>query len=253
VHFAGDFQEWSEDNSLSAVYSFPSTEYRAGRTYHERWNTGVFGPALPPAGFAWDGVTRAGDAIVADVPLFSDGAGRFGDNLASSLTVALIRDGKKIALTDGSFDVPPDEAPYRLEIHAERAAPIALSTKIDIAWTFRSGHVAGATPVALPLWSIRFTPELDKYNTAPANHRLAVPMLVTPQPDARVGTLVRRTVEASFDDGATWIPVQLKDDTALIANPAGSGFVSLKASAADSEGNTVEQTIIHAYRYSPTQ
>jgi hypothetical protein len=53
----------------------------------------------------------------------------------------------------------------------------------------------------------------------------------------------------SFDDGATWKPVRLKDDAALVPLPGGEGFVSLRATAADSDGNTVEQTVIRAYRY----
>jgi hypothetical protein len=81
----------------------------------------------------------------------------------------------------------------------------------------------------------------------------AVPVFITPQQGAHVGTIVRRTIEASFDDGVTWTPVRLQQDAALVRHPAGSGFVSLRATAADSDGNTVEQTIIHAYRYGRVQ
>jgi hypothetical protein len=99
------------------------------------------------------------------------------------------------------------------------------------------------------VWAIRFTPELDHYNTAPANGVNAVAVAITPEPGAHTGQLVSRTVEASFDDGLTWTQVQVQNDAALVRLPAGSGFVSLRATAADNEGNTVEQTIVHAYRY----
>jgi hypothetical protein len=34
-----------------------------------------------------------------------------------------------------------------------------------------------------------------------------------------------------------------------VRHPAGSGYVSLRATASDTNGNTVTQTIVHAYRY----
>jgi hypothetical protein len=58
-------------------------------------------------------------------------------------------------------------------------------------------------------------------------------------------------VQVSYDDGATWRPVPVLgtglERTALVFHPRGDGFVSLRASAVDSNGNAVEQTIIHAY------
>jgi hypothetical protein len=60
-------------------------------------------------------------------------------------------------------------------------------------------------------------------------------------------------VQASFDDGRTWSKVFVvrssSDGVALLRHPKGSGFVSLKAAAIDTEGNTVEETVIRAYRY----
>jgi hypothetical protein len=71
------------------------------------------------------------------------------------------------------------------------------------------------------------------------------------RPDG-AGDLEEVTVEASFDDGGTWQPLRVKgrgdDRTVTIDHPTGPGFVSLRATAADSDGNRVEQTIIHAYR-----
>ena len=56
----------------------------------------------------------------------------------------------------------------------------------------------------------------------------------------------------SFDDGTTWLPAQvLRHDqrgVVLVNHPAGPGFVSLRASAVDAAGNTVDETIIRAYR-----
>jgi subtilisin family serine protease len=246
---AGDFEERLGEDTQSFVMDTIYTEYRAGRPYHETWNRGAFAPALPPKDFLWLGVTRAGDTMTIDVPRFNDGAGRAGDSSTTVRTTTLFRDGKKIADADGEIPVPPDESVYTLQMHTERGTPHVLSTKTDIAWTFRSGHVDADAPRTLPLWSFRFAPELDQLNTAPADRVCAVPFSVTPQQGAYPGELTTRRVDVSFDDGATWKPAPLRPGAALITHPKGSGFVSLRATAADTNANTVEQTIIHAYRY----
>jgi hypothetical protein len=56
----------------------------------------------------------------------------------------------------------------------------------------------------------------------------------------------------SYDDGATWAAVPVKPSRegwiATVRHPSGAGFVSLRATAVDSAGNTVTQTVVHAYR-----
>jgi hypothetical protein len=79
-----------------------------------------------------------------------------------------------------------------------------------------------------------------------------VPFHIGRQEGAAHGDLEVVTVEASFDDGDTWQPLRVRgwgdDRTVVIDHPTGPGFVSLRATVADSNGNRVEQTIIHAYR-----
>jgi hypothetical protein len=57
----------------------------------------------------------------------------------------------------------------------------------------------------------------------------------------------------SFDDGASWTKafvIRLGNGGLAFAKcPSGHGYVSLQASAADSKGNTVDETIIRAYRF----
>jgi len=59
----------------------------------------------------------------------------------------------------------------------------------------------------------------------------------------------------SYDDGGSWRRVPVfgigLNRLALVAHPAGPGFVSLRSRATDSKGNFVEQTIIRGYRISP--
>jgi hypothetical protein len=60
------------------------------------------------------------------------------------------------------------------------------------------------------------------------------------------------SVEVSFDDGVTWrgVPVVRfgQHAFAAVTHPAQAGFVSLRARSADTDGNSVEQTVIRAYR-----
>jgi hypothetical protein len=54
------------------------------------------------------------------------------------------------------------------------------------------------------------------------------------------------------DDGATWSRPALvtvgDSRLALLFHPANARFVSLRAAATDSAGNSVQQTILRAYR-----
>ncbi len=58
-------------------------------------------------------------------------------------------------------------------------------------------------------------------------------------------------MQVSFDDGGTWSPAPLTGTgerrTVTVTNPAG-GTVSLRATATDSSGSKVRQTIIAAYQ-----
>ena len=248
VYQPGEFPEF-----LSTTFSSPTT-YKAGRTYSERWNRAVFGPTLPPvdAPFLW--ATREGDTLIFVPPIFGDGAGREGYSLTTAERGALFRDGTKIV--DEPFAgivakaLPPEPATYRVEMEAARDDRFTVSTRVSAAWTFRSSDVEGEIK-RLPIWVIGFAPELDGFNTAPSGRHFAVPVRLTAQPDSGVGRIRSLTVEVSYDDGVTWRRVQLANGRALLVHPRGEGFVSFRARAADSAGNTVEQTIIRAYRFAP--
>ena len=99
-----------------------------------------------------------------------------------------------------------------------------------------------------PLNTIRFLPPLDEQNSAPRGKPFLVPMLV--QDETGGYSRPRRlTVEASYDEGATWhrVPVLL-NLVAALKHPADAEFVSLRASATDRDGNTVQETLVRAYK-----
>lgn len=101
------------------------------------------------------------------------------------------------------------------------------------------------------MMAVKFAPVLDRHNRAKAGRPFAIPVHVQRQAGAEYGELRRLTVQVSYDDGRTWAPVSLTGSglhrTAHVNHPGGDGFVSLRASAVDSHGNTVEQIIIRAY------
>jgi len=169
----------------------------------------------------------------------------------------LFRDGALVAQNtapgNAAVSVPDGSAGYRLEagvtpIDNPTGARWEISTHVTASWTFRSAKADGLTP--LPLMAVRFQPDLDGHNRAPAGRAFQIPVRVEHQPGARNVPVTNLTVQTSYDDGATWQPVPLIRTAAswrmMIANPIG-GSVSLRAMATDADGNTVEQTIERAY------
>lgn len=255
-------------NSVSVLAGGAAQDYAAAkRTFKPGekatvdWGKAVIGPAVTgsPGFFAAEPhlAYRAGEKIHARLPLFSDSAGHAGfPGPGDTGDTVLHVDGKEIARSgrpgSGLFTVPAGAADYRLTAEASRNdAGWPLSTKVSAEWRFRSGHTTAVTP--LPLLSIGFDPELDLTNHAPRNALFSVPLRVDRQPGAQGGRAEPKQVEVSRDDGQTWqrVPVLRVNGTwsAVVKNPA-SGFVSLRANAADQDGNTVTQTVIRAYQVS---
>jgi subtilisin family serine protease len=229
------------------------TTYQAGQEYEDRWNTAVFGPNLTGLFPYYQSVYRSGDRILAYPYLYSDASGR-RQGSANSTTgrTALYRDGQLVGETaqaTGYFTVPPQPGQYRLEVREERSALARLSTMVESVWTFNSSHVDAAT--SLPVMGLTFSPKLDELNTGRAGSVGAIPINVSYPQGTSAPALTALTVDVSYDDGASW-------HTAPVVHAAGkwllttryanrAGFVSLRAQATDSAGNTVRQTIIRAF------
>ncbi|MBE1492431.1 S8 family serine peptidase [Plantactinospora soyae] len=252
-----DFLEYSADQGDMLTSLWGVSRYRAGVTYRESWNRGVLGPAFfgldIPDGEPKE-VARVGDTIHTFLSLYSDAVDRFGLGQNADYTSTLHRNGALIGTADGwesSFEVPTAEAGYRLRYEAQRAAPATLATRTSVEWTFRSrGNGAANTP--LPVSVVRFEPRLDEVNGAPAGATVRFPVTVFRQPGSAAGTVRTLGVDVSYDDGQTWQRAELgrsgDGGTLTLRHPASGGYVSLRARATDSAGNTTDQTIIRAYR-----
>ena len=214
----------------------PSRVYQAGHTYHERFGGAVFGPVLPRTTYPTPGVSRSGDVLLINLPLFGDAAGNAG--WSGSTNVRLCRNGVEVP-QDYGFLLPPEAADYRLTASATREAEV--STTVDVAWTFRSAHADGFSRV--PLSVVRFTPRLED-NAAP-HGRFVVPVALQ-RADGSLTRPRHLTVDVSYDEGRTWQRATTHGDQVILTHPAGAGSVSLRARARDRD-TTVEQTIIRAY------
>ncbi|NUT91214.1 MAG: S8 family serine peptidase [Saccharothrix sp.] len=255
----GQFIEMVDPERFDFVSVVDQTRPRSfplGRTTTERWNTGVFGPAFPtgldsPLYFA----ARIGDHTRFVLPMFTDnGRGRSGSANAEGGTT-LSKDGKVVGEYPGAglgvFKVAPERGQYTVSTTADRSSYARLSTKVTADWTFTTEGNGTDTPTLLPLLAVRYTPDLDNTNAAPAGRPFRIPLHVQRNGTTDPGRVNTPTVEISYDDGATWHRAPVTRDraqwTALAFHPADAKFVSLRSRVTDPEGNAQNQTIIRAY------
>ncbi|MBP2322586.1 subtilisin family serine protease [Kibdelosporangium banguiense] len=242
--------DWFADHEIT-LSNMNKRTYKRGSTTTERWNYSVLGPAFAAeeSGKAAHAM-RDHDEISLNIGMYADQAPGRTSSAYDTGSTTLYKDGKQIGRKEvsgyGNFVVPPGDGTYQL--HIEGSNNLAVSSKIIADWTFKSGTVTGDKSAALPLLAVRFTPTLDNQNRA---HR-AVPTVVPVNIDHNTGGKAKPTaIQVSHDDGTTWKPAPVfnaggKWFTVLV-HPAGAKSVSLKASAKDAAGNSVEQTILQAF------
>jgi Subtilase family len=255
LDWSAEFQQWSlvkKQVHTETVLAGGLVDQPPGQVAEEDWNAAVFGP-----GFTSDGefASRFGDTLAFTIPLYGDaGLDRYGLSEMDSGSTVLYREGVQVGETDqpgvGQFDVPAEPSSYRLAVEAERSEVSELSTRITCVWTFTSEHppdAKGKGGTGLPLLAIRFAPpDLDKHNVVHAE-TIRLPVTVQKPYNAPESTVTALSVEASFDDGRTWRTVPFDGGIATVTHPRGALYVSLRANATDSAGNTVTQTVIRAY------
>lgn len=251
-YYGGENADWARRMTVmtgasnQGGLSGPPRSYSPGKTYTESFYRGVFGPSFSDnRGDPW--VQQREDTLVAYVPLFGDGAGNAGFSAADNASTRLYRNGELLSeSTEAGYvrqAVPEGQARYRLTAQATRSG-YEKASQVSAEWTFQSDHSHGVS--ALPVAAIRFTPKLDASEHARTGVLFAVPVHVRPQPGS-VSTPTLTSAEVSYDRGVTWEKAALYDDYLLLYHPVDATSVSLRASAADADGNTVQQTIIDAY------
>ncbi|MGI5213446.1 S8 family serine peptidase [Plantactinospora sp. CA-290183] len=252
----GDRHPASRTSTIS-LQSAPRA-YPAGTTVTEGWNEPVLGPSYSALLVPSDGVHRTGNTIHLDPTLIGDGFGHSGWADATP-RYTFRRNGTVIA--DSAIGpwpdvtVPASRSTFRLEGQVERMARAELSTRVTAVWTFRSRTTSGSTPVRLPLWTVSFRPALDDSNVARAGTTLTFPATLAAQPGSTPGSVRKVTVQYSTNDGTSWSNATVSGSgttrTVSVPHPNTSGFVSLRATVTDSANNSVDQTVIRAYKIAP--
>ncbi|WP_431946929.1 S8 family peptidase [Actinacidiphila sp. bgisy167] len=243
------FMQTDANDSYESSYDALPRTFKPGRSYEHVFNVGVFGPDLPEdAGLV--GFIRADEAIDGRLPLFSDSEGNTSDNNApvESARTSLYRNGELVSTSIYPMDVfyiaENERADYRVTVSVNRGAVADVSTSMTASWTFSSEFAPGITK--LPTSVVRFTPVLSLDSTGKAGAKVWVP--VTVRGTAAGGNLKSLSVWASYDQGAHWQKLSVRDGRVRVTNPKAGGSVSFKAQAVDKQGNTVDETIVDAYR-----
>jgi subtilisin family serine protease len=248
-------------------------ELRRGRHSTEVWGRAVYGPAFgdvegSPSQWVYRhhgggasessiGTAQDSDGIAVSVPVYNDfSEDHEGFSREDTGRTSLYLNGELIGETErsglGDFGVPDADAEYRLELSGARPSYAEVSTEVSATWTFRSAHIPDAEFTPLPVMAVRFGPSLDEDNTTRAGRAFLLPVWVQRQARSAPAKVRDLDLEVSYDDGATWRTVHVARvgnlGLALLHHPAGASFVSLRAAASDSAGNSVRQTILRAYR-----
>ncbi|MFG3706980.1 S8 family serine peptidase [Micromonospora sp. NPDC047670] len=220
------------------------------------WGKAVVGPALAGANPEDPWASRKDNVLDVALPVFSDAAGHpaLAHELGMTGTTSLYRNGNLVGTVAqpgrGQFGVPSGAAYYRLTTEAaHNSSTWPLSTKVSGSWTFRSG--TEPTRTVLPMLGITVDAPVDLRNAVPVGEPLPVRISVHRQAESANPAVASLTVDVSYDDGRTWrrVPAIREGGSWRAQVPHGrAGFVSLRTCATDTNGNSVQQTVVRAYR-----
>ncbi|MFI5844786.1 S8 family serine peptidase [Catenuloplanes sp. NPDC051500] len=237
------------------------TAYRAGAVHRQRWFGPVQRPRLVDEPDGLNIFRQEGGWFFANIPGWGDSgaahAGNTGDNPGADNRLTLYQGDKLVSANDRynallvAGPLAAQALPYRLVSENNRdtwAGPYSTRTRTE--WSFTSGDVQPGTLYSPPLIQLDYDVDTDRDGRARRNADLtiATSTLATATDPGVVKTV---TLDVSYDDGATWHPTVLHRQpngwTTRIAAPRTAQFVTLRTSARDARGNTVEQRITRAF------
>jgi subtilisin family serine protease len=249
----------SDDTFRDEETHWKTRAYRPGPT-RDDWNSAPLGPAFGDTARGWV-VTRVGTQLHVAVPLLAGNDPHQYNSPSRGMTgtTTLSRGGTVLGSTSawppgvGTFPIPDAPGVYTLHATAQRSVPWSvIGTSTDVTWTFREpGAAAPVKP--LPLMVVRASGAVDDQDRAPAGRPFPLTLTVQRQTGAPRADVPGLLVQVSFDDGTTWKAVPTPHDHdgnghVVVNNPATPGFVSLRITAVDENGNSVTQTVIRAYQ-----
>ncbi|WP_245923004.1 S8 family peptidase [Paractinoplanes atraurantiacus] len=250
---------WSTQVTIPNVISQQSEwkTYRAGDRATETWLSPVQRPRL--AGVSDTVVRHSGGAFQASVPGWGDSGTAHMGAMAWGLaqqSLLLYQAGDLIARSDDDnaglyLTLAPERLPYRLvseNSRGEDAGPYSTSTRTE--WGFTSGPVRSGQDEKPALIQLDYAVETDPAGKAGRHADLDVTPSTLPGV-VGAGSIRMVTVDVSYDDGRTWQRTRLRPEghtwRARLDAPRTAAFVTLRTTASDSRGNTVEQRITRAF------
>jgi hypothetical protein len=265
-----DFSAWEFLVGRSILKPRAGFSYQAGQQATQDWLKAPFSPGVAPAGP--DNVQlfsrRGEDWLWDDIAGVTDSAGHWAPALLGMRASSeLYLDGQQIHASanrlSGQAQVPAGAGTYRLVTDIDHdGSVIGLSTATHTEWTFHSAAPADAGAASvLPLLDIDYTdvvdPDsghsvLDLTNAAPVSKKVALQLRVDHQQGAVAAPVRDVTVQVSYDRGASWSAASVRDTgggtfQADYRHPKSGQDVSLRVTASDGDGNSIQQTLIRAY------
>jgi subtilisin family serine protease len=244
----------ADDSAILELAQTQDPDYRSGRRYQERWNGAALNITMTQTSPGNPVALRQGNSLYATFAGYADGDGHVGylgwPYPTTNYHLTLQKGDTSLGEYDyffGNWEVAAEPTKYQMRYAVDFADPYRLSRRLESVYTFTT---SADQEGELPLTSIGFNPDLALDNSSRAGSMLTIPLTFAQQ--ATAGRVKSAKVSVSFDDGDTWVAVPTAERhgeyTATVWQPKDkSGFVSLRATAVDSEGNTVTTTVYRAY------
>jgi hypothetical protein len=208
-------------------------------------------------------IARVGDRLQIVVDGFTDADGNHGlaltdidgSGLSTHLTVQA--DGQTVFEDDfipaRIVDVPAGDSLATIRFTVDNAESWnRLSTHTDTSWSFPTSTAPEEAPVTQPVLVPDYDVPVDLHNRLAVNRHGhgELDLAVRHQADSSASPVGDVTLDASWDDGQTWVPATLTRAGSRwhVLLPKGTGFVSLRLHAADDAGSSVDQTTVRAFQ-----
>ncbi|GAA2514061.1 S8 family serine peptidase [Winogradskya humida] len=256
-------EKWVADVLIPGEQSQHSAPvaYQAGSAHPERWFGPVQRPRLVDEPTGLSVFRQEGGWLFANISGWGDSgtahAGRTNDNPAVDNRMALYQGDKLVSSADRyspllvAGPLAAERLPYRLVSENDRgswAGPYSTSTRTE--WAFTSGDVASGTVVSPPLIQLDYAVDTDRDGKVQRTFELGVGAS-TLQSATGPGKIKAVTVDVSYDDGASWHRATLNTRaggwSTRISAPRAARFVTLRTTARDTAGNSVDQRITRAF------
>ncbi|MGI5142560.1 S8 family peptidase [Streptomyces sp. CA-106110] len=237
--------------------------YSAGSHTAENWFSPIQRPRIS---YGSTMLSRQDDALFAFVAGWGDaGADRVGyaSDPGVQASTSIYQGDTLLAQTPNYYTyatgLKPERLPYRIVSEFSRGTWVSpYSTRTRTVWDFTSAAGQRYQNLPLPLVQLDYDVNTDFSGKAGRDAAFTIkpakpgqwPTAYAELPPAAFHDV---TLQLSYDDGATWHEAHLARTpdgrgwrTELNA-PKDARFVTLRASARDSDGNAVEQTITRAF------